>query len=32
MSAFLIPEPSTITMLVCGAVAGLVWWRRRRRS
>ncbi len=26
-----IPEPGSITLLVCGAVAGLIWRRRRRR-
>jgi len=25
-----VPEPGSITLLVCGAVAGLIWWRRRR--
>ena len=25
-----VPEPGTITLLVCGLVAGLIWWRRRR--
>ena len=25
-----VPEPGSITLLVCGAVAGLMWWRRRR--
>ncbi len=25
-----IPEPGSITLLVCGLVAGLIWWRRRR--
>ena len=25
-----VPEPGTITLLVCGVVAGLIWWRRRR--
>jgi formylglycine-generating enzyme required for sulfatase activity len=24
-----IPEPGTITLVVCGAVAGLIWWRRQ---
>jgi len=27
-----VPEPGSITLLVCGAVAGLVWWRRRMYS
>ena len=25
-----IPEPGSITMLVCGLVAGLIWWRRAK--
>jgi sulfatase modifying factor 1 len=25
-----IPEPGSITLLVCGLVAGLIGWRRRR--
>jgi sulfatase modifying factor 1 len=25
-----IPEPGSITLLACGLVAGLIWWRRRR--
>jgi formylglycine-generating enzyme len=25
-----VPEPGSITLLVCGAIAGLIWWRRRR--
>ena len=25
-----IPEPGSITLLVCGLVAGLMWWRRRK--
>jgi len=25
-----IPEPGSITLLVCGTVAGLMWWRRRK--
>jgi formylglycine-generating enzyme required for sulfatase activity len=25
-----IPEPGSITMLLCVAVAGLIWWRRRK--
>ncbi len=25
-----IPEPGTTTLLACGALAGLIWWRRRR--
>lgn len=25
-----IPEPGSITLLVCGLVAGLLWWRRRK--
>lgn len=25
-----VPEPGSITLLVCGLVAGLIWWRRRR--
>ncbi len=25
-----IPEPDSITLLVCGALTGLMWWRRRR--
>jgi len=26
-----IPEPGSITLLACAAVAGFVWWRRRRK-
>ncbi|MGA2795947.1 MAG: SUMF1/EgtB/PvdO family nonheme iron enzyme [Thermoguttaceae bacterium] len=25
-----VPEPGNITLLVCGAIAGLIWWRRQR--
>jgi len=25
-----IPEPGNITLLLCGAIAGLIWWRRRK--
>ncbi len=25
-----VPEPGSITLLVCGMVAGLIWWRRRK--
>ena len=25
-----VPEPGSITLLVCGAIAGLVWWKRRK--
>ncbi len=25
-----VPEPGSITLLVCGLVAGLIWWRRRK--
>ena len=25
-----VPEPGSITLLVAGAIAGLMWWRRRR--
>ena len=25
-----VPEPGSITLLVCGAIAGLICWRRRR--
>jgi len=25
-----IPEPGSIALLICGALAGLIWWRRRR--
>ncbi len=25
-----VPEPGSITLLVCGVLAGLLWWRRRR--
>jgi len=25
-----VPEPGSITLVVCGAIAGLIWWRRRR--
>ena len=25
-----VPEPGSITMLLCGAAAGLFWWRRRK--
>jgi hypothetical protein len=25
-----VPEPGSITLLVCGAIAGLTWWKRRR--
>jgi uncharacterized repeat protein (TIGR03803 family) len=24
-----VPEPGSIALLVCGALAGLIWWRRR---
>ena len=24
------PEPGSISLLVCGVLAGLLWWRRRR--
>jgi hypothetical protein len=24
------PEPGSITLLVAGAIAGLIWWRRWR--
>ncbi len=24
-----VPEPGSITLLVCGLLAGLIWWRRR---
>ncbi len=30
-SGLQIPEPGSITLLVCGMVAGLIWWWRRRR-
>ena len=30
VASITIPEPGSITLLVCGAVAGLVWWRRRK--
>ena len=25
-----VPEPGSITLLVCGAIAGLIWRRRRK--
>jgi len=25
-----VPEPGSITLLVCGLVTGLIWWRRRK--
>ncbi len=25
-----VPEPGSITLLICGLVAGLIWWRRRK--
>ncbi len=25
-----VPEPGGITLLVCGLIAGLIWWRRRK--
>jgi len=25
-----VPEPGSITLLVCGLAAGLIWWRRKR--
>jgi formylglycine-generating enzyme required for sulfatase activity len=25
-----IPEPGSMSLLVCGLAAGLIWWRRRR--
>ncbi|HEY4761189.1 MAG TPA: SUMF1/EgtB/PvdO family nonheme iron enzyme [Thermoguttaceae bacterium] len=25
-----VPEPGSITLLICGAIAGLIWWRRRK--
>jgi sulfatase modifying factor 1 len=25
-----VPEPGSITMLLCAAIGGLLWWRRRR--
>jgi formylglycine-generating enzyme required for sulfatase activity len=25
-----VPEPGSVTLLLCGLVAGLIWWRRRR--
>ncbi len=25
-----VPEPGSITLLVCGAIAGLIWWKRRK--
>lgn len=25
-----VPEPDSVTLLVCGLLAGLIWWRRRR--
>jgi len=25
-----VPEPGSITLIVSGAIAGLIWWRRRR--
>ena len=27
-----IPEPGSITLLLCGLVTGLIWWRRRRKA
>ncbi len=28
--ASVVPEPGSITLLVCGMVSGLIWWRRRK--
>jgi formylglycine-generating enzyme len=25
-----VPEPGGISLLLCGAIAGMIWWRRRR--
>jgi sulfatase modifying factor 1 len=25
-----VPEPSSITLMLCGAIAGLLWWKRSR--
>jgi len=25
-----VPEPGSLTLLVCGAIPGLLWWRRRK--
>ncbi len=25
-----VPEPGSITLLICGAIAGLIWWWRRK--
>lgn len=25
-----VPEPGSIMLLVCGAIAGLIWWKRRK--
>ena len=25
-----VPEPGSITLLLCGAIAGLLWWKRRK--
>ena len=29
-SLIFIPEPGSLALLACGALAGLIWWRRRR--
>ncbi|MBN2024748.1 MAG: PEP-CTERM sorting domain-containing protein [Pirellulales bacterium] len=26
-----VPEPGSITLLVCGAAAGLLWWKRGKQ-
>jgi formylglycine-generating enzyme required for sulfatase activity len=27
--AMVVPEPGSLTLVVCGAIAGLIWWKRR---
>ncbi len=27
-----VPEPASISLMLCGAIAGLLWWNRKRKS